>query len=160
MPTTLSTASLERLRSLGIECSYRQLDYWVRCGYLGERHRNLGSGGQRVFDDADLEVLAALAQVTFLGGPTNTDSNLRQAISDAVRERRVDAAGELLVVDGTGHVFRCDPDVLFRVSRVERAAVVVPLRSFASHDLAGEVPPVPAGDGRHGSAAVTAALST
>lgn len=45
--------SVEVCRLVG--CSYRQLDYWTRVGYVTPRVPACGSGSRRMFDDGDLE---------------------------------------------------------------------------------------------------------
>jgi DNA-binding transcriptional MerR regulator len=60
MPDTLSTVELAR--EAGV--SYRQVDYWIRAGYIAGTHP--GSGGKRQFDAdavAAVKMMAALVNV-------------------------------------------------------------------------------------------------
>jgi hypothetical protein len=44
--------------------TYRQLDYWCRCGILGPDHAtNLGSGKRRTFTPSDVAVVKAIGLV-------------------------------------------------------------------------------------------------
>lgn len=53
--------SAEVCRLVG--CTYRQLDYWIRAGYVTPRVPACGSGSTRLFDDAGLERVAELKRV-------------------------------------------------------------------------------------------------
>lgn len=84
-------------------CTYRQLDYWCRAGYLGTELRNLGSGGRRTYTATHYEVAHALAALSSLGA---IKEHL-QAAADVVAARPVTDSGEVLVlhVDGRAHRF-------------------------------------------------------
>lgn len=136
MPTF--TPLIGRINNLGIDCTYRQLDYWCRLGYLGEHHRNLGSGSgsRRHFTASDLEVLHALAELAKLTSGTSID---RRAIAAALRARSVQPDGEVLIIDPEGTAQRFDHWCAVG-GELSRGCFVLPLRSFASV-LDGDVSP-------------------
>lgn len=49
--------------------TYRQLDYWIRAGYLHPTNPNGGSGSVRHWDDTELAVAAAMARAVRAGLP-------------------------------------------------------------------------------------------
>lgn len=58
-------------------CTYRQLDYWIRCGLvecLGNTARN-GSGSQRVYSHREVRVVAAIARLFELGATQHVVAN-------------------------------------------------------------------------------------
>lgn len=84
------------------DVTYTTVDRWTRSGLLGRHLEGLGSGARRQWRDADLEVLWALFQLN--DGDTNDQAGenparrpFLEACADAVRARRVDPAGDLLV---------------------------------------------------------------
>lgn len=48
-------------------CTYRQLDFWVRCGYLHPARAATGSGSQRLFTEAEAAVAARLTRLVDAG---------------------------------------------------------------------------------------------
>lgn len=72
----------------------RQVNYWATHGLLGPHQANLGSGGRRTFTGADLEIVWGLARLADLG----CIQPFLEAAADAIRARRVEPLGELLVV--------------------------------------------------------------
>jgi hypothetical protein len=81
-----------------VNCTYRQLDYWCRLGLIGELQYGRGSGSRRSFNDADLEVLYAVAGVYHLNGREELAARVR----DAVRVRRVSPDHDefIVITDG------------------------------------------------------------
>lgn len=160
MPTW--TPAIQRINDLGIDCTYRQLDYWCASGYLGDeysrRHGSVrGPGWQRQFTVGDLEVLHAINEIRKISSrldPTRACST--------VRARPVNETGEILVLEHDGTARRFD-HWCARPDELDHVAAVVPLRSFAAATPAGDGSDLPTGvpiagveDGRHRSAAVPA----
>lgn len=142
------SAAVDRMRELGIDCSYRQLDYWCRLGYLGEHVTGNRPGWRREFTVTDLEVLYAVASIRRLSQRIDV-----VAATDVVRVRPVAVDGEVLVIDGDGRSQRfthwCGIP-----GELAAPVVVVPLRSFAASvsptdgerpvPVSSAMPPVPA----------------
>jgi hypothetical protein len=132
-----------------VGCTYRQLDYWCRCGLLGGDVIGLGSGANsiRLFSERDLEVLDALTKSAALGSPQNA-VDFPSIVATAVRARPVNAVGEWLIVDAAGGAQRFDHVCLDAASSFD-AARVIRLCSFASLAVAAgpDVVPQPTSSG-------------
>lgn len=74
--------------------TFRQVDWWVRHGLLGDDLQGVGQGQRRRFTPAQVEAVTALAELAALG----CRDRWLAAAADAVLERRVAPAGEWLVV--------------------------------------------------------------
>lgn len=81
----------------------RQVNYWAAHGLLGERLRGMGSGGRRVFEPRDLEIVHALAWLASLGC---RGDELAIAAETLRHGPRVDPAGERYVVPLRGRPYR------------------------------------------------------
>lgn len=116
-----------RTACIAIGCTYRQLDYWIRAGHFGStipaRMSARGSGSRRRFDDADLEVGWAIAELA-----RQHQHRAMPYVADLVRSRRVDAGGELLILlapTEAVRVRRGDP-----LPAIDHTSLLVPLRAF------------------------------
>lgn len=48
-------------------CTYRQADFWVRCGYLYPARAAAGSGTQRLFTEAEADVATRMTRLVEAG---------------------------------------------------------------------------------------------
>lgn len=156
MPTW--TPSIGTINDLGIDCTYRQLDYWCHAGYLGEQKRKVGSGVRRSFTSTDLEVLFALSLLARFAEKASVD---RRTVADAVRTRPINPGGEVLVIADGNSVFRFE-HWCAHAGELTAAVCVIPLRSFASvTPTDGDVAPTdPPRSGASGVAAVPQPAAT
>lgn len=161
-----SSAALAQINELGVECTYRQLDYWCGTGDLGEKFTRSAPGWRREFDSGDVEVIFAFALIRRI-----TERIPLARVNDIVRARRVSVDGEVLVVepDGTAYRFEhwCSPTPARVVGGEFTGALVIPLRSFAAVVAPVDGSEAPTGPdaagaeaGRHRPAAVPATPST
>lgn len=70
--------------------TYRQADYWIRCGYLICLNPEAGSGIQRLHDPAEVRVARALRQVQAAG------CHVAREIAESVRALPEDTSGPVL----------------------------------------------------------------
>lgn len=70
--------------------TYRQADYWIRCGYLLCLNPEAGSGVQRVHDPSEVRVARALRQVQAAG------CHVAPQIAEAVRALPEHTEGSVL----------------------------------------------------------------
>lgn len=69
------TTSAELIEEVGI--TYRQLDYWIRSGYVDPKgDHNPGSGNRREFDDTEVEYVRTLALLAKTGMRIESAANL------------------------------------------------------------------------------------
>lgn len=59
------------LRSLEVcaraGCTYRQLDFWTRCGYVKAARPGKGHGTRRGYDDAEIAIIRRMAALVHVG---------------------------------------------------------------------------------------------
>lgn len=84
--------------------SYRQLDYWIRCGAFHPYREAAGSGTQRRYTDDDIRILRVLARLAHLGATTDVLS----AVEDRLRNDPHHAWPPCVYVDRTGIVDHLD----------------------------------------------------
>lgn len=63
-------------------CSYRQLDYWVRCGAIRPDAEARGSGSQRGFTARQVEIVGVMAQLAGLGVPVRMLGEVAGALAE------------------------------------------------------------------------------
>lgn len=130
MSRSANSVLVERLTG----ASYRQLDYWVRCGYISDDLVGKGSGGRREWRASHIETAHALLQSSSLGGSgrhANAGAeDYARLVAQAVRARLVNPEGEWLVITADGTAQRFDKLLLDDLTHFE-AARVIRLRSFA-----------------------------
>lgn len=146
--TAFTIPFITDLNDLGIDCTYRQLDYWCAQGLLGpERSRRQGPGWRRRgYDSTDLEVIYALCAVRNLSKQVDLSR-----VAEIVVARPVNPDGEVLVVEPDGNALRFDHWCATTAAPV----MVIPLRSFARVPELGDT----RDDGRHRPHPVPAAPS-
>jgi DNA-binding transcriptional MerR regulator len=105
----------------------RQVDYWIRKGLVGRHLKGLGSGANRAFTPADVEVVWALTQLAALG----CSGERLEAAIEPVRLARVKPDGERLVVPLRGPAYRHPLDT---PTAIRAAAWMIPLRAFTEAD--------------------------
>ena len=74
-----------RLAESGI-CTYRQIDYWLRSGYVVLAGPGNGSGTFRVLTDAEVEGVKAVAAAFALRGSILGEIKSGKIFADACRE--------------------------------------------------------------------------
>lgn len=155
---TTWTNAMQAMAELGIDASYRQIDYWCSQGLLGDEKARRGSGWRREFDLRDLELIDALANVRKL----SRDIDITM-VADIVRCRPLNPDGEILILEADGTAHRFDHWCAIPAELVA-GVCVIPLRSFAmagSSTATGESPPVvPQPAGEPGAAASPTAVPT
>lgn len=83
--------------------TYRQLDYWTRCGYITPSVAPArGSGTWRRWDDSDMEACCALAKLSALGTPQRVFRHVARLMA----ERGNNDAFLVLTPDGRAEL--CD----------------------------------------------------
>lgn len=103
-------------------CSYRQLDYWCRCGVLGPQHaQSVGSGGRRVFTGREVTLLRLCSLLSDLNAGVEVMRSAVEAVAD------LDAWDGLLVVEGDPSVAR----LLDRGEGIPTASIVINLSHLA-----------------------------
>lgn len=106
LPTRRATPNEPKGITVAIEltgATTRQINHWAAHGLLGERFRGMGSGGRRVFEPRDLEIVHALAWLASLGC---RGEKLASAAETLRHGPRVDPAGERFVVPLRGRPYR------------------------------------------------------
>lgn len=73
--------------------SYRRLDYWTRLGYLQAVNATPGSGGKRVYPEAELGIAVAIMRLVDKAG-----IELNRAVSIARGQRPVEGSWEVHVL--------------------------------------------------------------
>jgi len=146
---------MQAIEDLGINASYRQIDYWCALGLLGEKARRRGPGWIRQYDVRDFEVIDTLSKVRKL-----TRSIPLARIADLIRCRPVDPAGEVLVIEADGTAYRFD-HWCGVAGELAIPVCVIPLRSFASVTATDgdSSPAIPRPAGEPGAAVSSAAAA-
>lgn len=90
-----------------VNVTYRQLDHWVRAGYLSSRHHDLGSGHQRRFtvqECVEVALLAVLPLPAVANPGAARGARLTEAlVREALRQLRFGSGSWLVITGGVVH---------------------------------------------------------
>lgn len=111
-------SSVEVCRRAGV--SYRQLDYWIRCGVLTPSYSAHGSGTQRRFSEADALAVWVAGRLATLGARSAAMS----AAVAAVLRRDDPVAPGVLLVSPSGSARVVDDEEIERMTAAQVARVL------------------------------------
>ncbi len=88
--------------------TYRQVDYWTRRGVLIPTQQARGSGSQRLFDELEVRIGAALHAITGIG----TDLDVLSEIAEQLRALPEHTWREVVYIEPTHGLLLTEPSTL------------------------------------------------